>query len=137
MITSLCCFILSVPTIWELWDDRKGETLQQKKWDVWKRALWMLIASSLVAFIRLDGSSHPTINGALHYYLDVVTAYALSVAIFLLVFDYSINLILGRKPWYSYLSKSPLDKLWSGWNWKVRMVVRVAVFVGAMVWFYW
>lgn len=127
MILSLTLFslgVLAIPTIYELWNEKKGEAMKSKKWSMFVRVV-IAIGSVWVAAVFKNDT----------LWLDVLKSAALSFGIFFGWFDYLINLILGRKPWYSYLSKSPLDRLWNGWNWRLRMAIRVAVFAGALVWF--
>lgn len=134
----LIFLILSLPTAWELYDDRIGETLKQKKLDVLWRCLSFSSSAIVSGWIIYGFHQTPFV-----YYLKAVV---MSFAIFFLVFDYAIIIILVRRKivelpkgqkWYSYLSKSPLDKLWSGWDWKWRMAVRGAVFTISLIIYLW
>lgn len=130
MIVLLTILILCIPTVSEIIDDRNGETSEQKKKDVFVRAMLMMVSAGVATAI---------VQTSLNLWPLVITYFKcwfLSFAIFFLFFDYLINLILGRKPWYSYLSKSPLDKLWSGWDWMFRMGIRIAVFIAALLFYF-
>lgn len=132
----LSILILSIPLVSELIDDRNGETPEQKKKDVRVRAFLMIVCSG-VALVIISPRYVPWVT-SLHLWpltLTYLKCLFLSFAIFFGFFDFGINLILGRKPWFSYLSKSPLDRLWSSWDWRWRLVIRGVVFVGAL-WFY-
>lgn len=121
----LALLILAIPTLWELYDDRNGETQREKKWDVVKRIILMLLCSYGAAAL-IDSS-----------WITFFKSLALSFAIFFGWFDYLINLILGRKPWYSYLSKSPIDQKFISMNWRVRMGLRIVVFVTSIIIWIW
>lgn len=125
MILSLALLILSLPTIWELWSERKGEDPKQKGRSMSVRALLMIVCSVIAAWII-------GLN-----WLTFLKSLFLSFAIFFGFFDYAINLILGRKPWHSYLSKSPIDQKWSKVHWRWRMAIRGVVFVTAITIFLW
>lgn len=116
----LALFALSIPTVYELWNEKSGEPLKSKWLSMTLRVVIALVS------IAVAWGFHGNLLGCV----------AMSFAIFFLCFDYCVNLILGRKPWYSYLSKSPLDKLWSGYHWGWRMFIRVGVFVVANL-IYW
>lgn len=68
--------------------------------------------------------------------MDLLKSAAMAFAIFILFFNPLINLILGREPWYSYLSKSRLDRLASKVNWRWRMGIRIAVFIAALLFYF-
>lgn len=127
-------FVLSIPTDWELWSERKGEDPKKKGRSMTVRALLMMICAAVATGI-ITPKIYPWVT-SVHLWpltLTYLKCLFLSFAIFFVVFDYAINLILGRKPWFSYLSNSPMDRLFSKVNWKVRMGVRVIVFTGALI----
>lgn len=127
MLTSLICFsILSNPTAYELYVERKGEAMKSKRWSIFVRCAIIVVSVWVAAVFKNDD-----------LLTDLLKSAALAFGIFFLVFDYAINLILGRKPWFSYLSKSPIDKKFSKVNWKVRMGVRIVIFVSSLTWFLW
>lgn len=132
----LSILILSMPTIVELIDDRNGETPEQKKKDVRVRALLMIVCAGVVTAI-VHPNVYPWVT-SLHLWpltLTYLKCLFLSFAIFFMFFDYAINLILGRKPWFSYLSESPIDRLWSKVNWRWRLAIKGVVFGIALIWF--
>lgn len=130
----ICLFlILTIPTDYELIKERKGEAMSHKKRSATVRALLMILAAAVVTAIKVViRYPLPTI-----IWLTYLKSLFLSFAIFFMFFDYSYNIMFhGKtKQWFNYLSKSPLDKLFGKVNWKVRMAIRVAVFVGALIWF--
>lgn len=137
MITLAVILILSIPTAYELWRERKGEKPEHKIQSTKVRAQLIVICAAIAncisgpRFIPWVTSEH---------LWPLMVAYSkfifMSFAIFFLVFDYCINLILGRKPWFKYLSNSPLDLLWKSLDWRVRLAIRVLVFMGSLIWFY-
>lgn len=133
----LSILILSLPLIWELWSERKGEDPKKKGRSMTVRAALMIVCSCVSAII------HDYAEWGNGDYLDGLLTFAkslfLSFAIFFLTFDYLINIIFHKKTrvWYSYLSESPLDRLWSGWNWRLRLAIRVAVFAISLTIFLW
>ena len=107
--------LLLIPVTWEVIDDRKGDS--NKGFDVFMRiALGLLIATS-------------------HYFDNVITAFVMSMAFHFLLFDYAINIVLKRQPWYAYLGKDGfVDTLpfWRNLHWLARLGIRVVVFVVAL-----
>lgn len=129
MILSISLFlILSNPTAYELYVERKGEAMKSKRWSMFVRVVISLGSVWVAAVFK---------NELL--WLDVLKSAALAFGIFFGFFDYLYNIIFHKRTrvWYEYLSKSPIDKVMGKVNWRWRMAVRAAVFVGAMVWFYW
>lgn len=127
---SLALLILTFPTDFELYRERNGEDPKKKGRSMTVRALLMSVCALGAAWIL--GLT----------WLVYFKCLLLSFAIFFLFFDYAVILILvhrgivelpkGEK-WYTYLSKSPLDKLFAKVNWKVRMGIRVIVFITAII----
>lgn len=107
--------LILVPIIWEWVDDKLGESLRDKKLDVFTRTL-------LMAGVSI-GISHFTTA-------SFIGAFALCLATHFLLFDYGINLILPRKPWFAYLGSGWIDniELWRKLNPWARLLVRVVVF---------
>lgn len=134
----LAILILSFPMDFELYRERKGEDPKTKGRSMSVRAMLMIICAGVATGI-ITPKIYPWVT-SVHLWPLTITylkCLFLSFAIFFLFFDYAINLILGRKPWYSYLSKSPLDKLWSKWDWRVRMAIRITVFTTSLIIFLW
>lgn len=128
MITILSFILLSIPTCWELYDDRKGDL--NKKKDVVFRAGTM-IAAALVCACVLHQNFFTSLN--------------LSVAIFFLLFDYIIVIILNRNVyekkvhWFTFLgTSSDIDKLsfWIKLGPWGRFGIRVAYFLIALILFF-
>lgn len=116
--------ILSIPTAYEIWNEKKGEPLKMKWLSMLVRVVIAVVSTWVVAVFKND-----------NLLIDLVKSAVMAFAIFFLTFDYLINIILGRKPWYSYLSKSPLDKLISRVPPLLRLVLRLSLFALAVVWF--
>ena len=112
----IALILLTVPTVWELWDDRNGDF--NKKIDVWIRGALIVVFSMFAFLISLR---------------NIVGCMALSAGIHFMFFDYGIAYILGHvKDWFSYLGeKGFVDNIsfWKGMKPKYRFVVRLVVFV--------
>lgn len=119
--------LLLWPAIWELVNDKRGEDRAEKKKDLPKRLLWMAVVAGANAII---------LSGGL---LQLLKAMAMTIALFFFIFDYAINAILlhnkviAGKDVFSYLSSSPLDNLWRGWNPWLRFAVRLIVLIAATI----
>lgn len=112
--------ILFAPLVWELIDDKRGD--RNKKIDV----LWrVLIGAAASAFVWLF-SRHSLAETAF-----------MCFAIFFLIFDYGINLVLRRPNPFSYLSTKTgsIDRI--KWWVKIgpwwRFAVRMAIFAVALI----
>lgn len=95
--------VLTVPIIWELWDDRNGD--EHVKNDDWiLRGLLMVLGSIIVALIN------PNRN--------FIQAFFLSFAMFAALFPYLINIVhykrgvTSDKKWWSHLSKKAIPDKW-------------------------
>lgn len=113
---------LFIPLIWEIIDDSRVE--KNHKVDVFIRGGLMLVCAV----------------GSWYYGHSYWASVALSFAIFFLMFDYFIHIVmLRRKDFFSYLGNtSTVDKikLWvklGAWG---RFAVRSVVFFAAL-WWYW
>ena len=113
--------VLFIPLIWEIIDDARQD--KNKKMDVLVRGGLMLVCAVW-----------PWFHG--HSYFSSV---ALSFAIFFLLFDYLIHIImLRRRDWFSFLgTTSDIDKMgvWkelSAWE---RFAIRAGVFIVAVGWY--
>lgn len=128
MITTILSFILlSVPTVWELYNDRNGDF--NKKADVLFRVL-LIINAGLIVWGLFNRNAFLSMN--------------LSFAIHWLLFDYLIVIILNRNVyekkvhWFTHLgTSSAIDKLsfWVKLGPWGRFGVRVGYFVIALVLF--
>jgi hypothetical protein len=115
----LYMLLLLIPVGWEIIDDRKGDS--NKGFDVFMRVL----LGGLVAFSRWFGNPY--------------TAFFLAMALHFFIFDYAINLVLNRQPWFSYLGKKGvIDTLpfWRDLNPWVRFAIRAGVLIIAIWVFY-
>lgn len=123
LLFALATVLLSYPTLWEWYNDRKGDF--DKGADVIVRVSLMLLVAA-----------YPWYFGR-----SWIASANLSFAFFFLAFDYGINYILGRKPVFEYLSKSKVDKIvdevlqYMGWKWV--MGVRVFYFLIACFLYAW
>lgn len=127
MEKALVVLMLLIPTLWELYEDRKGDF--NKTRDVVVRyALAILVG--IIHFFWVTGK-------------PVFDTVFLSMGINFLIFDYAIAYILIKSGkieaprgisyhWFFYLSHSPFDSLWYKWHPWVRFAVRVAVFGAAL-----
>lgn len=121
MLTILITILwLLTPTLAEAINDWNGEDLRDKRQDVYMRIYLILfvpfnLLPDLVAYSK---------------------AVALSTALFILTFDYLMNLILRREPWFTYLGSGPIDQYWKNWNPWLRFAIRAALFVAALLYYY-
>ena len=110
--------LLLIPVTWEVIDDRKGDS--NKGFDVFMRVLLgLLVAQS-------------------RYFDNIITTFLLSMALHFFLFDYAINIVLKRQPWFSYLGKKGvIDTLpfWRNLHPWVRFGVRLIVLLIAW-WLY-
>ena len=117
----LAISLLLIPTIWELWDDRKGDS--NHSFDIFVRIGWVVLSAIYPWYI---GHS---------YWASIFMA----GGIFTIAFDYLENILnLRRRDWFSFLgttAKMDENKWWlkiGAWN---RFYIRVGVFAGALVWY--
>jgi hypothetical protein len=109
-------FILLIPTVWEVIDDRKSDS--NKGFDVFVRVV-LGIAVAL-------------------WFPNPYTAFFLAMALHFFLFDYAINIVLGRQPWFAYLGKrGVVDNVapWRNLHPTVRFIIRAIVLVVA-VWLF-
>lgn len=127
MIYLFSILILTLPTVYELYVERKGEAMKSKRWSMFVRVVIAIVSTWVAAVFKND-----------NLVMDLLKSAVMAFAIFFLTFDYLFNIIFHKKTrvWYSYLSKSPLDKLWSGWHWMLRMGIRIAVFIAALLFYF-
>lgn len=124
---------LIMPTGWELYNDRNGD--KDKTKDVFVRYILMILAG-VINFFWITGKA-------------VFDSVFLSAGINFMVFDYAISgWLIWRKTkgkpgiepprgvvyhWFSYLSGSPFDSIWKGWNPWVRFAIRLIILITAIV----
>ena len=115
--------ILFAPTAWEYRDDRKGDF--NKKKDV--------IFRSCIAAVTV------LINFWLTDRMILKSAF-MCFAMFFLVFDYWIASVFAPQgKWFSYMGeKGWFDNIgfWKGLNPWVRFLIRLAVFAGALIYYF-
>lgn len=115
-----------VPTLWETYDDQKGESKKDKTRDL----LISIVLYSVIALVNWKLSVIP-----------VFKSLALSFGWRLLVFDYAISYVLIRRgvivgKWWNYRGKTARwDRLISKVDWRLLMAARVALFALAVGWF--
>lgn len=122
----ILAFVLLLPSVFESWMDRKGETSDGKR----KDTLWLLFVALLL-------------SGGLWLLLSVPPwkTLALLLGWRLLVLDYLVSYLLIKNDvivgnWYDYTGKtSKWDKLISRIDWRLRMGLRVVLFAAALWWF--
>lgn len=121
MITVVLCLL---PTLWEIWNDRDGETKKDKTRDL----LVSIVLYSVIALVNWKLSVTP-----------VFKSLALSFGWRLLVFDYAIAYVLIRRgvivgKWWNYRGKTARwDRLISKANPWILLVVRALVFLSALL----
>jgi len=111
----------SIVTINELFNDRFGETLKDKKKDVYGRVFLTLAISAADAYTWY------------HYFANV----ALTFGIFVMFFDYGINILFRRADWFTYLGTSTFDNLWRTWNPWLRFGIRVVILLTSILIYTW
>ena len=116
----ICFLILFAPLVWELIDDKEGD--RNKKIDV----LWrVLIGAAASSFVWLF-SRHSLAETAF-----------MCFAIFFLIFDYGINIVLKRPNPFAYLSPNTgtIDRIkwWVSIGPWWRFAIRFAVFAVALI----
>lgn len=115
-----------IATIWEVWNDKFGDT--NKSYDVAMRTL-LLIAESL--FIRLI------------IHKPFLTCLLLSTAIFFMFFDYLVAYVLIRNKviegshWFTYTAKKGLFDNMKWWKFSpwIRLGIKLAYFFVSLVLF--
>lgn len=108
----LYILILSSPLIWELFDDKKGDTHPNNDWII--RGSIMIASSVLVSLL----STKSFLQGLI-----------MSFGIFTLFFPYLYNIFNKRKPWYNYWSKTAIPDKWISWMaWYAIMFTLLWIF---------
>lgn len=121
MLTILITILwLLTPTLAEAINDWNGEDLRDKRQDVYMR-IYLILFVPFSLLPDLVGYSK---------------AIALETALFILTFDYLMNIILKRTPWFSYLGSGPIDQFWIKLNPWFRFGIRVALFIAALLYYY-
>ena len=120
---TIAALICAIPTIWEIWNDRNGETAKDKIRDV-------LITSILYAIIMIAlwwvNETHP------------LKSLALMLGIRVAFFDYAIQYVLIKRGvihghWFTYSGKTSwFDRKVSKVNSWLRLAVRVILFAAAV-----
>jgi hypothetical protein len=117
--------LLFAPLVWEVLNDMNGETLKEKKVDVFIRVLMALIAAIAGFFI----ADKPIIDGLI-----------LSLAIHFFFFDYLIHYILmkrgvieNKQHWFEYLGKSYTDDVLRQFDPWTRFIIKAGILVGALI----
>lgn len=114
-----CFIILFAPYVWETIDDRKGDL--NKKVDV----LWRIIIGAAASVLVWQLTYHSLISCAF-----------MCFAIFFLLFDYTIAIVLGRPDPFSYMGrKGVIDNIsfWRNMSPEWRFAIRFAVFSVALI----
>lgn len=122
-MTTLYYFLCLLPTAWEVFDDRKGETKKGKRRDAFITLAMCLALAMLSNFMQLPW-----------YSVAMVLVWRF------LLFDYAINYVLNRNEvihapkWWDYSGKTAAFDKWNVWenlNWVLKAVIKVAVFIAA------
>jgi hypothetical protein len=126
LIELLYLNILSLPLVWEINNDRKGD--KDKTLDVFKRGILAVFCALIVFLIGLTGLPQ-------HTYLS---AFCMSIAIHFLIFDYLMAATLGHGDWFSYLGDGPIDNIhyWRTLKPWGRFAVRMAVLALAVIFYF-
>lgn len=114
MITEIFfILILTVPTIYAVWEDRNGDEHPNHDWV--GILVVMVICSLVVGFI----------DGRMSFAMDFIRALCLSIAIYVLLFNWLIGYVLWKrgvielkpgKKWYNHYSKTAIPDKWMIWN---------------------
>jgi hypothetical protein len=97
MILLLICLILLIPTAIELWDDRNGDNHKDYR-DIIIRAIASYVVATVCAvFFKREG-----------FFIDSLIYLYLSIGLFAFFFPPLMNIVHGKKKWWSALS----DKAW-------------------------
>lgn len=123
LIELLYINILSLPLVWEINNDKKGD--KDKTLDVFKRGAIMAICALIVFLIGLTGLTQ-------HGFLPSIL---MSIAMHFLIFDYLMAATLGHSDWFSYLGDGMIDNIyyWRTLNPWARFAVRMGVFALALI----
>lgn len=119
MIAVVLCLL---PTLWEIWNDRDGETKKDKTRDL----IVSVILYAAVALINWLLDIHP------------LKSLALTFGFRVLVFDYAVQWLLIRRGvihghWFTYTGKTArFDRLIARVNPWVRLAVRVVAFLASV-----
>jgi hypothetical protein len=116
-------FITLLPTLFEVWQDRNGETSKDKV----KDALWLVVGSLTIAWVS-------------HYFGQNMMAVLMLIVVWrIAVFDYLVTYVLYKrrviespeaKKWWSYTGKtSKIDQLLSKIDWRWRLGVRIVFLI--------
>lgn len=132
LLESFCIFILCLPTLYAVWEDRNGDVHPNN--DLVIITLIGLVAASCVGLMRGNSFWNDNFKGAF-----------LSFCIFVSIFPYLMNIVhLKRgvtynKVWWNHLSKTAWpDRLptWRNLHWTLRMLFYALVlFTGIITYF--
>ena len=123
MIDWIITPILFSPLIWELFNDKQGDIHPNNDWMM--RGIMMVASATLVSLFGTKG---------------FFPALGLSLGIFFLLFDYLINIVNGKKQWWSALSPTAIPDKWEYWAatpWYSRLLIRIIVFGTAFSIYFW
>lgn len=132
MIEIIHQLLLASPTAIEIINDRNGDAHKDYR-DLVFRTIMIIVmsfASSLLHDWRL-------------FYQWLPECLAMSVAYFVLFFDYGVNMVqrdeTERRDWWNYLNKTTWPDNWKPWvtiGWEWRMVVKVIFFGLTLLWYF-
>lgn len=121
--------ITLLPTLFEIWQDRNGETAKDK----YKDGFYLIVVA-----IGIGGASH-------FFGQNMVSVLLLILAWRILIFDYTITVLLYSRgviespdaaKWWNYTGKtSKWDRLTGRVHWGIRMALRALIFAGAVVYY--
>ena len=113
--------LMFLPTIWEVWNDRNGESKKDKVKDAIITAVMWLILVSVARWL---------------FVTPVVGSLALLIGIRIMFFDYLVQYVLIKRHvivghWFTYTGKTAKwDRMIAKINPWVRFALRVAIFSG-------
>lgn len=125
MTLSILFLAMALPTVWELWNDRRGDL------NKFEDGIWRVTIAAVASII------------VKHSALGFLAAFNLSMAIHFMFFDYIIAYILIKNGtlepprgvkyhWFSYTAKSGVIdnlKFWRNMNPWLKLGIRVAYFI--------
>jgi hypothetical protein len=130
LLTILLILLLTVPTLWALWDDRNGD--KHPNHDLVMVTVLTFIVSTFTALI----------NPLTIYWLDLLRGVVLAGAIYVSVFPYAVNYMLikrgvinTRNKWYNHLSKTAWPDRTGWWQatpWFGRMFFAAVILLAAL-----
>ena len=127
--------LLSVPLIWELWNDKDGDAhISRVEWN----ANVQMLSKKVDIFARCTFAATASVVNHVLGINSIIPSLIMSGSIHFLIFDYAIVYILWKNKvifsaaqWWDYLGTKGMDNYewWKNKSWQVRMAIKIAVFI--------